>query len=80
MCNFTSIEANLRVHTNRMHSNKVYACDNCEYIAKEKRTLGHHIKINHKGKKIQCDICKSMFTRRENLSAHQKLFHNNITN
>ena len=53
-----------------VHENVKYACDQCDYQAKQQRHLYQHIQSKHEGVKFACDQCDHQATRQSHLKSH----------
>ena len=56
----------------------VYRCDQCDYQAKQRGHLKHHIRYTHQGIRFKCYICENQFSRKEILSQHIQSKHESI--
>ena len=65
----------LKAHIKMVHSERKYACDQCNYRAPTDYNLRLHVSKIHHGKdlpKIQCELCEVITT---NMSFHMKTYH-----
>ena len=60
---YTTVIA-VKTHYKREHIDKVYNCDQCPYIAKDKGRLNQHMKTTHSKKEYKeykCEYCEQVF-------------------
>ena len=55
-----------------------YPCDQCEYKAKNKHNLRHHIDYKHEGVKFPCNECDHQSTTKSSLKVHMKAMHEGV--
>jgi len=55
-----------------------FACDQCDFIAKNRTYLKCHVESKHEGKKYGCDKCHRSYNFPGDLRRHQKSVHDGI--
>ena len=65
----------LTTHIQSKHEGVKYACNQCDYQAKQQGNLKIHIQSQHEGVKHDCNYCDYQATQQRNLKVHIKKKH-----
>ena len=77
LCEFSTYSDSLLAsHIRRVHLNKRYPCDECQYLGADRRHLSDHKnRVHRKEKDIMCMKCGRFFSTRQGLVLHVKRMH-----